>query len=55
MKTKEKKDPMSLHAPSEPLPDVELIKLVKEAESGPFLTMEEHQREMKIWMQENDR
>ena len=46
MKTKEKKAAMNPQLPGACLPDNELVKLVKEAEKGPFMTLEEHHEKM---------
>ena len=55
MKTKEKKENKNLQVPGECLPDKELVKLIKEAEKGPFITLEEHHKKMNKWIQENSR
>jgi len=55
MKTRETKKSTNLQAPGEPLTDNALAKLVKEAEKGPFMTLEEHQKTMNKWIQENAR
>ena len=49
------KEVKNLQVPGEPLPDNELAKLVREAEKGPFVTIEEHQEKMKKWIQEHSR
>ncbi len=53
MKTKETKEIRNLQVPGDCLPDKELVKLVKEAEKGPFMTFREHKKEMHKWIQEN--
>jgi len=55
MKTKEAKESKNLQVPGERLPDKTLVKLVKEAEKGPFMTLEEHHKKMDKWIQENSR
>jgi hypothetical protein len=55
MKTKETKESLNLQVPGEQLPDKVLARLVKEAEKGPFMTLEEHQKTMNKWIQENSR
>lgn len=55
MKTKETKDSANQQVPGKPLPDSVLAKLVKDAEKGPFLTLEEHQQKMNKWIQKNSR
>ena len=55
MKTKETKESLNLQVPGEQLPDKVLARLVKEAENGPFMTLEEHQKTMNKWIQENSR
>jgi hypothetical protein len=52
MKTKETKESLNLQVPGEQLPDKVLARLVKEAEKGPFMTLEEHQKTMNKWIQE---
>jgi len=55
MRTKETKVSRNLQVPGERLPDKALAKLVKEAEKGPFMTLEEHHKKMNKWIQENSR
>ena len=55
MKTKEKNEAQNPQLPGAWLPDNELVKLVKEAEKGPFMTLEEHHKKMNNWIQENSR
>ena len=55
MKTKETKDAYNLQVPGESLPDKTLAKLVKEAEEGPFMTLEEHQQKMDKWIRDHAR
>ena len=45
----------NLQVPGEKLTDFELAKLVKEAQKGPFLTIQEHQEKMTGWIKENSR
>jgi hypothetical protein len=51
-KSKEKKEEKNYQIPGEPLSDEELANLVKEAEKGPFITLEEHNRRMKEWLEQ---
>ena len=55
MKTKESKEAKNLQVPGDLLTDKELVKHVKDAEKGPFLTLDEHRKQMKKWIQENSR
>ena len=55
MKTKETKPEENLQISSECLTDKELVKLVKEAEKGPFYTLEEHSKQMEEWIRKNSR
>ena len=55
MKTKETKELINMQVPGEQVPDKVLAKLVKEAEKGPFMTLEEHQKTMNKWIQKNSR
>ena len=55
MRAKETKEAKNLQVPGEHLPDKELVELVKEAEKGPFLTLEEHHKKMNEWIQKNSR
>ena len=55
MKAKETKAEKNLQEPGEALPDKELLKLVKEAEKGPFMTLKEHNKKMNKWIQDNSR
>jgi len=55
MKTKENKETDNQQMPGECLPDKVLAKLVKEAEKGPFMTLEEHQKEMNKWIRDHAR
>jgi len=55
MKTKEAKESKNLQVSGERLPDKTLAKLVKEAQKGPFMTLEEHHKKMDKWIQENSR
>ena len=55
MRTKEIKQTNNLQTPGEHLPHKVLAKLVKEAEKGPFMTLEEHHEKMNKWIQENSR
>jgi hypothetical protein len=52
MRTKETKKQDNLQVPGKRRTDKELAKLVKEAEKGPFMTLEEHQKKMDKWIQE---
>jgi len=53
MRTKETKEIINLQLPGELLANKTLAKLVKEAEKGPFMAFDEHQKKMIIWIQEN--
>ena len=53
MRTKETKEIRNVQIPGDCLPDKELVKLVKEAEKGPFMTLKDHKKEMNKWIQEN--
>jgi len=53
MRTKETKKVENLQVPGMLLPDKKLAKLVKEAEKGPFITLEEHHEKMDKWIQGN--
>jgi len=55
MKTKETKEEKTLQVPGEQLSDKELLKLVKEAEKGPFMTLDEHNTKMNKWIRDNSR
>jgi hypothetical protein len=55
MKTTKTKQSENLQVPGEHLPDKVLAKLVKEAEKGPFITLEEHQKEMNKWIRDHAR
>jgi len=55
MKTKIAKESKNLQVSGERLPDKTLVKLVKEAEKGPFMTLEEHHKKMDKWIQEGSR
>jgi len=55
MRTKETKTSKNLQVSGERLPDKALAKLVKEAEKGPFMTLEEHHKKMDKWIHENSR
>ena len=55
MRTKETKTSKNLQVCGERLPDKALAKLVKEAEKGPFMTLEEHHKKMDKWIHENSR
>lgn len=55
MKAKETKEEKNLQVSGEQLPDKELYKLVKEAEKGPFMSLEEHNTKMNKWIQDNSR
>ncbi len=55
MKEVKPKKTTNFQVPGEQLPDKELVKLVKEAEKGPFMTLHEHQEKMNSWIQENSR
>ena len=55
MRTKETKETKNLQTPGEPIPDKELAKMVKTAEKGPFITFEEHHKQMDKWIRENSR
>lgn len=55
MQTKETKEFDNLQISGERLPDSVLAKLVKEAEKGPFITLEEHQKKMNKWIKEHVR
>ncbi len=55
MKTIETKETKYLQVPGERLPDKVLAKLVKEAEKGSFMTLEEHQKEMNKWIRDHAR
>ena len=50
MRTKETKTSKNLQVSGERLPDKALAKLVKEAEKGPFMTLEEHHKKMDKWI-----
>lgn len=45
-KIKVSKAERNLQMPGKPLPDEELAKIIKEAEKGPFNSLEEHNRKM---------
>jgi hypothetical protein len=51
-KAKGKEEEKNYQIPGEPLTDVELANLVKEAEKGPFITLEEHNKRMKEWIEQ---
>ena len=53
MRIKETKKSKNLQVSGERLSDKALTKLVKEAEKGPFMTLEEHHKKMDKWIQEN--
>jgi hypothetical protein len=53
-KTKVKKTDRNLQTPGEPLPDEELAKIIKEAEKGPFNSLEEHNKKMNEWIQQQN-
>lgn len=55
MRTKETKTSINLQVSGERLPDKALAKLVKEAEKGPFMTLEEHHKKMDKWIHGNSR
>jgi hypothetical protein len=55
MRTKDIKDSINLQVPGQPLADIALVKLIKEAEKGPFMTLDEHRKKMDEWMQKNSR
>lgn len=56
MKTKGTKAERNLQIPGEPLSDEELEKIIKEAEKGPFNSLEEHNKKMNEWIkQQNSR
>jgi hypothetical protein len=55
MKTKTNKASDNLQIPGESLPDKVLAKMVKDAEKGPFMTLENHQKEMNKWIREHAR
>ncbi len=55
MKTKEIKSNKNLQIPSERLTDKELSKLVREAEKGPFFSLEDHEKQMAKWIRKNSR
>jgi hypothetical protein len=52
MKTVKSKEAINLQVPGEPLPDKELARLVKEAETGPFYTPEEFEARFDQWKRE---
>ena len=52
MGTKETKEIRNVQIPGDCLPDKELVKLVKEAEKGPFMTLKDHKKGMNKWIQE---
>jgi hypothetical protein len=39
----------NLAIPGEPMPQEEFVDLIKEAEKGPFYTLEEVQAKMEVW------
>jgi len=51
-KTKTGKAERNLQIPGEPLSDEELVKVIKEAEKGPFNSLEEHNKKMNEWIQQ---
>ncbi|MFA5776789.1 MAG: hypothetical protein WC988_04530 [Patescibacteria group bacterium] len=53
--TKKTNESKNLQVPGERLPDKALAKLVKEAEKGPFMSLEKHHKKMNKWIQENSR
>lgn len=53
MKAKETKEDKNLQVSGERLSDIELRKLVKEAEKGPFMTLAEHNTKMNKWIHDN--
>ena len=55
MRTKESKEITNLQAPGKRLPDKVLAKLVKEAEKGPFMTIDEHHKKMDKWILANSK
>ena len=55
MKIKGTKSSDNQQVPGERLPNSILAELVKEAEKGPFLSLEEHQKQMGKWIKENAR
>ena len=55
MKTKETKEEKNLQVSGDRLTEIELLKLVKEAEKGPFMTLAEHNTKINKWIQDNSR
>jgi hypothetical protein len=55
MKTKGNKKSENHQIPGGCLPDRVLARLVKEAEKDPFMTLEEHQKEMNKWIRDHAR
>ncbi|MEI7982976.1 MAG: hypothetical protein WCI71_15100 [Bacteroidota bacterium] len=55
MKTRIKTEEKNLQTPGYPLSDKELEKLVKTATKGPFIALEEQNKRMNKWIQENSR
>ena len=53
MRAKEKKVTENFQIPGEPLSDKELVKLIRKAEKGPFITLEENNKIMDKWIQKN--
>jgi hypothetical protein len=53
MRTIVTKDTTNLQVPGKRLTDKAMVKLVKEAEKGPFMTFDEHHAKMDKWIQEN--
>ena len=49
MRTKETKASKNLQVSGERLPDKALAKLVKEAEKGPFMTLDELKKSVEEW------
>ncbi|MDD4604428.1 MAG: hypothetical protein PHF97_11565 [Bacteroidales bacterium] len=55
MKTRIKTEEKNLQTPGNTLSDKELEKIVKTAAKGPFITLEEQNKRMNKWIQENSR
>ena len=51
-KTKTTKTERNLQIPGEPLSEEEFIKIIKDAEKGPFNSLEEHNKKMNEWIQQ---
>ena len=55
MKAKETKEEKNLQVSGDRLTEIELHKLIKDAEKGPFMTLSEHNTKINKWIQDNSR